>query len=215
MKKISAALEDIIKNNAFLQLGLSRGLLNLAQTAKFIQPLIAARTKKEVQTSAITMALSRYQRSMKDQSLPKDQKFSIDSLSVQSDLAVLSLRRSSEAHKAVTQIYARIASTEGYITVTEGQTEITVIYEQSFSEVVNKILPSNTIYRKSKLTALCIRFNKKYLATPGYLFSIIQAIVFQGINIVELASSSTEFIVYLDSADARLAFDTLYQRFCL
>jgi aspartokinase len=42
---------------------------------------------------------------------------------------------------------------------------------------------------------------------------VLQQVAVQGINVVEIASTATELILYLDQKDVRLAFDTLYQRF--
>ena len=59
MIKISDAVREILDGSTFLQFGLHHKLINLSQLARFLHPLVEARTKKEVQRSAIHMALSR------------------------------------------------------------------------------------------------------------------------------------------------------------
>ncbi|MCP4606727.1 MAG: hypothetical protein GY847_40500, partial [Proteobacteria bacterium] len=42
---------------------------------------------------------------------------------------------------------------------------------------------------------------------------LIQQVALQNINVIEVASTATEFNVYVRSKDVRLAFDSIYQRF--
>lgn len=48
MIKISEAIQDIVHNNDQLRFGFHHQLFNLSQVARFIQPLVEARTQKSV-----------------------------------------------------------------------------------------------------------------------------------------------------------------------
>jgi aspartokinase len=66
---------------------------------------------------------------------------------------------------------------------------------------------------RDKVAALSVRFNAKYLEVPGLLYKILEQIALQGVNVIEIASTSTELIVYINESDVRIAFDTLLRAF--
>lgn len=212
MIKISDALEDLVQSNPFLMHGLHHKLLNLSQVARFVQPLIAARINKEVQTSALLMSLSRLQTRFASSNKAKAIAFHVDNITVQSDLAIMTVEKSRESHRKVGSIYTRIQNAGGYITITEGLSEITIILDRDFLPIAQEAL-DKIAFKSSSVAALSVKFSEKYLRTPGFFFAIFESLAFQGINIVELASTTTELIFYLAPEDVQLAFDTLYNKF--
>lgn len=214
MIKISDALRTIVVQSPFLRFGLSRGLLNLSQLARFLQPLVEARTKKEVRPSAILMSLSRLARSSEftSESDP-DRRFEVDALNVHSGLIVYTFYKNSETHRSVNQAYRKIQKRGGFITITEGITEITIITEERFGESFLEDFTDKPKYRNERISSISVKFHQSYLHQPGFLYSILQQITLQGINVVEVASTSTEFILYLEENDVQLAFDTIYGTF--
>ena len=83
----------------------------------------------------------------------------------------------------------------------------------AFEELVRSSVPLPPTSFVPGLASLGVTFDERYLDEPGFLYFVLQQLYFQNINIVELASTSTELILYLAQADVRLAFDTIYQRF--
>ena len=212
MRKISDALTHIIQNNQFLQFGLHHRLLNLSQVSRFIRPVVEARTQKPVQPAAITMALSRLQ-SSPDAAKVHDKKFALDNINIQTNLAVLTVGKDARTQRLVSALHARVKRHQGYITITEGLNEVTVILDADSLPAADDLTSHHVLFRKLDVAALTVRFSERYLKTPGFLFAIFQSLAFQGINIVEVASTTTELIVYLDHGDLELAFETLLHQF--
>lgn len=212
MIKISDSLRSLINNNSFLQFGLNARLFNLAQLAKFLTPLVKARTKKEVSNSALVMALSRLQSSVGSPQRAGP-KFKVESLTIQSGLVILTLDKTTTAHKAVSNMFLKIQKNTGYCTITEARSEITVILEAQNLNLAKDVLELKPTHRANKVASISAKFPKTYLAQPGFLFAILQSLTIQNINLIEVASSATEFIIYIDENDLRLAFDTLYHCF--
>ncbi|MCB0352124.1 MAG: hypothetical protein KDD64_01330 [Bdellovibrionales bacterium] len=214
MMKISDALRTVIMQSPFLRFGLSRGLLNLSQLARFLQPLIEARTKKHVKPSAILMSLSRLARGDEFQGeADPDRGFEIGALNVHSGLVVYTFYKNSDSHKAANQVYRKIQHRGGFITITEGITEITIITEDRFGELFKEDFVEKPKHHNQRIASLSVKFHQSYVNQPGFLYSILQQITLQGINVVEVASTATEFILYLEESDVQLAFDTLYGTF--
>ena len=57
------------------------------------------------------------------------------------------------------------------------------------------------------------KFSKRYLQTPGLLYRILHQVTMQNINLIEVASTATEFSIFINQADVELAFDSIYRAF--
>lgn len=211
--KISDALSETIRSSSELEFGVHHGLFNLTQLSHFLKPLIQARLGREVRVATITMALSRYQRAVPKNFRTRQARFRLENLSVQNDLAVVTVEKTKETHRVVQQLYAGMLRQKNYLTVTEGQNQITLIFARSDLDQVERHLGRGLLSKNSSVAAICLSFPKEYIRTPGFLYLVLQQVTLQGINVVELSSTATQLILYLDRKDVRLAFDTLYQRF--
>lgn len=216
MRLLSTALVEILDSSAELQFGFYNGLFNLTQLARFLKPMVEARTFKEVQEGSLVMALSRLARARAaKQRAVKSADFKVEHVSVRAGLSVLTLHRSAESHRATQSIYAKLRKRDSYFTLTEGTSEITLIFERSQLETVLESLPKGEKpkLRRDNLAALGVRFHPRYIEVPGLLQRILQQITVQGINVAELASTATELVIYVAEHDVRHGLDTLMRAF--
>ncbi len=213
MIKISDALAEIVHQNKIFEFGLNNQLFNLTQLASFIQPMIEARTKKEVKTSALVVALSRLQKK-KRKVAPKIQNFEIENISVQSGLCVMSFPKSTQIHECVNKAYNEVFAQNGYFTFSESTSEITIVFENKFCSTIEKFINAKDAkYKNSNISSIIIRFDEKYFEIIGLLHLLIQTTCLQGINLIEVSSTYTEFIFYVDKKDVKIAFETIFQAF--
>jgi aspartokinase len=212
MKRISDALATIIQSNQFLRTGVSKRLFNLSKLADLLVPLIAARTKKDVSRSSVLMALSRYTKQAPDfsQQLTRSK---ISSITAQSDLVVLTYSLSPGLLSLLPKLTSHLSQRDHYFTLTQGLAEVTVIVEKDAHALTRKLLQESPKLEKQNICSLSVRFSAKLINQPGFLHSLLEQLTFQNINLVEVASTATEFILYLNQADITLAFDTLQQAF--
>lgn len=211
MIKISDALLDIFQGNEVLSQGIQENLLNLSEVARKIKPLVEARLKKEIQTSALIMNLSRIARRI--ETIEKKQTFKLNRLHVYAGLVVFTLDNSLELERQIHKLYTRIKEENGYITVSQGMHETTCILEESLFFEVEKILniPFKSVI--PNITAIGITFDETYFETAGLISKVLRALDQQRINIVEMASTFTELTLYIRSEDRTLCFDTLQRKF--
>lgn len=213
MQKISNALRELIEGNPFLQTGLRHRLLNLSQLARFVLPQLKARTKKQVQPSAVLMSLSRLQRELAVDPKAKSSSFKIHNMTANSDLVVMTFMKTVHVHKGVNEFYTRLQKQSAYITVTEGANEITIIFNKDHLPRLKGSIGEKPVFQNLHVASLALKFDLRYARVPGFLYFILQQLYFQNINIVELASTASELIIYLEEGDLRLAFDTIYNGF--
>lgn len=118
-----------------------------------------------------------------------------------------------ETHASINALYNEVQKHRGFFTITEGAGEITIIFDNCFSALIDKKITEKPHYKNTTVASIGVKFSEKYLETPGLLYLILQQIVLQQINIIELSSTATEFMIYIDQKETRIAFDTLYNRF--
>ncbi len=213
MLRVSDALRSLIDENPLLRMGIEHRLLNLSQVAKFLCPQIAARTKKEVSESSVLMSLSRLQQAREKVHRFAGLEIHIDNIAVHSNLLIVCYVKTREVHRLVNSVYSRIQRRGGYITITEGTREITLILEKRHEGQLEELAAESPICRYEDVASLGVVFGKEYLTQPGLYYLLFQQLYFQNINVLEIASSATELIFYLEDQQVQLAFDTLYRRF--
>ena len=212
MKKVADAVRQTIEKDGFLHFGLANGVLNLSKTARFIKPLVEVRTKKAVGLPAITMALSRLK-------LPKKKmdahlkRVKVNSVNVTKNLAEITYEKTTLTIQALKVVEELVRNKNGYIALTWGASEITVITEMQHLNLIQRGVGKHPKAEIQNLVGVGVGFDKKYIPHAGMIYTLIQQIAFQNINIVELSSTYTELIFYVHTDDLRLTFDTLYEQF--
>jgi aspartokinase len=212
MKKISDAVAEIVANDWVLKVGLAKRLMNLSQVARHIHATVEARTQKSVEGGAITMALSR----LRDDLPPLDDKLGIglaDQVTVQRGLAVLTFANTPEVHVGLLTLQRRVRERDRHLTLTEGIREITLIIDENQLDTVYQTVGRRPQRTSPGIASLSVSLTEENLATPGILYRLLQPLALQGVNLAEVASTTSEFHVYIDEADVMLALESLYAAF--
>lgn len=213
MIKISDAIKDIVDNHDPLRFGFYHQLFNLSQVARFIQPLVEARTQKKVQVSAILMNLSRMHQALAQRPSSPQHPFYLDKINIHTDLCSFTLVKTSQSHRELNRMYSEIQKRDGFMTITEGISEITAIVESENFGLTATWMTSPIRLVNQDIASVGVKFHEKFIEVPGLLYMILQMVTMQNINVVELASTATEFIIYIAQKDIYLAFDAILSKF--
>lgn len=212
MITVSEAVATLVTGNAFLRFGLYHRLLNLAQTARFIRPMIESQTGKAARRAAISMALSRLQNEFTQEPEPL-RRFRVDRINLHAGLAVLTFPKLDFTQRNLQTAYARLGQVGAYVTLTEGTAETTMIFDRAHIPAVIETMGVTPVGRHDHVSGLGVRFHQRYGETPGLIYELLQQLAVQRINVVEIASTRTELNIYLHEEDVRKAFDSLYAQF--
>ncbi len=212
MIKIADAVREIVDHDPALKTGLAQKLMNLSQVARHIHSTVEARTHKSVQLSAITMALSRLRTELPPFEVKPDLGLA-DRITVQRGLVVLTFPNTARVQSGLLRLQERIREARRYLTITEGIREITLIVEQAMLEGVHEAVGERPARIARGIASLSVSLSEDNLASPGVLYRLLQALALQGINLAEVASTTTEFHVYLAENDVMLALDSLHGAF--
>ena len=212
MKKISDALRSLVDQNSFLKFGLHHRLLNLSQVARHLKPQLQARLQKEIDESAVTMNLSRLQREVSQVPPSGNESLHISNVVVHSNLCVLAFPKTKGTHSGMNKLYNRVQKENGYITISEGISEVSIITDHKYLPYAQEYFDTKPLSEYQNIASLGVKFEPEYLRSVGLFYRVFQQFAYQRINIVEIASASSELIIYLEEKDVKLAFDTLFQR---
>ncbi|KAA3626257.1 MAG: hypothetical protein DWQ02_20560 [Bacteroidetes bacterium] len=205
---MSEVLDKMIENDPQLAFYMSNRLLNLSQFAKYVQPLLETQIGQSVKTSTITMALSRLQQ----KTIRKfdKQQFRINRLSMVTELCTLSFNKTPSTHQKIQQLHNKAMAENVYFVLSETTFEVTIISKRSFIENSETPIPK---FAHMELSAIAVQFDPKYLSIPGVMASVMHKLSLQNVNLIEVASTCTEMIFYVDHSDLKLAFETVQDSF--
>jgi aspartokinase len=211
MKKISDATLEIITENPLFHFGLHHRLLNLSQVARFIRPLVEARTQKEASDSAVLMSLSRMQSTLPPAAEPED--FVLNQIAIHSGLCSLTVFKTKRVQGELNRLYSTVRKRSGFISITESANEVTAIIEDRNFDMAEGMLSETLRYIYRDIVAVEVKLSDDAISRPGIIYALIGQITLQHINIIEVASTATEFSIYVHREDARRALDSIYARF--
>jgi len=213
MRKISDAIETIVEGNPALAFGLHHRLLNLTKLARFLLPSVEAQTRKTVSDSAVLMSLSRLQRKWSKSRPQKTDALVLDKVSIVSGLCSVTLAKTQTTHRELNRVFTAVQEQNGFITITEGLREVTVIVEEENFGRLRKALSSRPKIVHRSVASVGMTFSERYLSVKGVLHQLLEQIALQNINVLEVASTATEFYIYVEERDVEVAFTAIFHRF--
>jgi|SRR3989338_4057765 len=193
MVTISRTVESIVEENAFIEEGIIRGIINYVALAEELQPRISKIMKIKVEISAIVMALRRLREKLK-KSVFHRPKFSTNAdILITSDLFEVTFQKSSYTLELLRDIYKCIDPERDFIALTHGRMEITLISNKRNKEKIMQLIEKERIVKEIKeLASLGITLPAKAIDESGYFYLITRAFAWEGIPLVELISTFTE-----------------------
>lgn len=197
MIKVSDAVEEIVREDGFVQEAIRQGILNLSAYAKKIHTEVEERSMKPVLRGTIIVALSRLVNGMQLPT-PLLPEIKITNLSVKSSLCELTFEKTERNQEKLSSLETSIISKEEFFAVTEGSTEITIIYPANARQTVMRHFKVQPKVEYSDLVAVTVRFSPEYMEVPNAIYTLVSALAVKHINIIEIVSTYTElsFIIY-------------------
>lgn len=215
MITIPAVVEKIIKKTPFLEESLNEGIINLSALARIIKPEIEKELYKKVKNGAIIMALKRLSNQLSDKiDIAKVFKNSPDII-VRSNLIEFTLINSQSLITKHQKLLEAINSQKEYFgTITEGVFETTIIASTELKTSIEKIYQNEkVIFRFNNLSSVTIRLSEENINTSGVYYFILKPLAWEGINIIEVVSTSHEITLILEAKNVDRAFTILKNLF--
>lgn len=210
MKTISSVVEKYIKNKPFLSTALSEGIINLTSLSRRIKPEIELVLKKQIRSGAIVMALKRISNSLEFVSTHKILKVlkNIGDITVRSNLIDYSFKVSDSLLSCQAKFLSEIDNPQLiFYTSSRGVTESNIIISNEMKEKMEAYFEKEILIKKTdNLSSISIKLPVENVSIPGIYYFIFQKMSWEGINIIEVISTSNEFTIVLDDKNVNDAF---------
>ena len=215
MLSIPAAVEEVIKRMPFLEGALNEGLVNLSALARKLRPEIAKKIGREVNETAVIMALNRLVPRLELMNSMKFRKVieNIGDIIVKSNLADLSYANSPTLYAKQAELLNRVSTIKDvFCTFSQGIYETTLVVSTSIVELVDDIFVNeNNIARTFDLSSITVKLPQENSICPGVYYYIFKELAWDNINITEVISTTNEFTVFVSDRDIHRAFAILME----
>ncbi|MEZ4938711.1 MAG: aspartate kinase [Crocinitomicaceae bacterium] len=207
MSKIGKEAEDIINRSPFIREAITENLINISALARKIKPEIEEKMGAPVNEGAIVMAIKRMAPGYYHKINVKINKFMSDlgDFLVRSDLTIFTFDNSPSIPKLQSSLMDEIANERDiFYTVSRGVTETTIITGQKLTPRIQELFANEILKsHKENLASVTIKLDETNTEISGIYYYFLKHLAWEGINILEVISTTNEitFVVEGDLVD--------------
>jgi hypothetical protein len=213
MITISQAVENSINNKPFIIEALSDGIINYSSLAEFIRSDIENTLNRPANIGAIVMAIRRYESSKNVDLSKKISKLvkKLGDIVVRSNLVDYTFRNSDTLLKKQQRLLKLISERrEFFYAISQGVYETTFVLSDQIKDNIPEIFEGEKLLTYSfGLSSITIKLPTENTDQPGLYYFIFRKLAWEGINVLEVVSTSNEFTVILKDSDIDKAFSVI------
>lgn len=213
MIPIPQYVEKEIRQSPFLREALTEGLINVSALARRIQPAIEKQVGRTVNTSAIIMAINRLPSVETERGTRTLRQFfsRVQDISVRSNLVDYTYFNSGTLLAAQARLLEIILQRpKVFYSFSQGVSETTLLISAELSESLEMIFAGERLQEvERELSAITLMLPMENRSLSGLYYYILRALAWEGINLVEVISTSNEFTVIIANRDLDQAFSVL------
>jgi len=213
MKATHVIVEEIIKKSPFLEEALAEGIINLSSLSRQIKAEIDEQLHKDVQIGAIVMALKRLSPKF-DPNLKLRVKRVISKLgdiTVRSKITYYTFENSETIIEKQAELLRRLkGKKDTFFAFSQGVYETTIILSDSeHNDIDNLFKQETSVQETSGLSSSTIKLPSENSDVSGIYYFILKKIAWEGINILDLISTTHEFTIIVNDESVDRAFSIL------
>lgn len=215
MNTIGKITEEIINRSPFLRESMTDNLINISALARKIQPEIENVTGKKVKEGAIVMAIKRmepgvyHKINMRVQSVLSD----LGDFIIRSNLTVFTMENSETLTQRLTGL-VNVNRNDHHLffSLCRGSVETTVVISDHYNGKMAEIIKvESLVISVPKLSSITVKMPYTSRSIHGFYYYILKQLAWEGINILEVVSTSNEFTIVVHQNEVDLAFKVLMQ----
>lgn len=214
MIKIAKAVEQLVRQSPFLTEAINEGLINVSALARRLQADVAQQLGKKVKLGAIIMAINRLQTGelmFIEKNLRHFFK-NLSDISVRSNLSDYTFQNSETILQKQARLLDRISKNHpnAFYSFSQGVAETTIIITNTLDEQVDLLFEGEKqLDKESQLSSITLMLPTENRNLYGIYYYILKELAWQGINLVELVSTSNEFTLIVSDEDLDHAFSVI------
>ncbi|MCR9011745.1 aspartate kinase [Gabonibacter chumensis] len=204
MLSVAQVVEDIVKHKPYLSESLAMGLINISALARQIKSEVEAALKKEVNPGAIVMALNRLAPYFQVREQVQLNKLlnNMGDIILRSNLCDYTFKNSNTLLECHIRVLKNISQKEEvFYTMVQGVFETNLVVSDTMEAAIdNYFKEEQCIFKQSGLSSVTLKLPKGNILQPGFYYSIMKELSWEGINLTEVISSTNEFTVVVDNS---------------
>jgi aspartokinase len=212
MYTVSEAVRDLLGKSSLIEEGLLKNIINYSSLARELRPKVSHLVMKNVKTGAIVMALKRHAGKIQQHAKKTEIFDKTPDITVRSNLAEYTFANSSTLASVQSRFFKTTDERSGsrFFIITRGVFETTLIVNVELEKEIRHHFSGESLISSFRsLSAITIRLPEITVTTPGVYGKILRALEWEGINVVEVASTYTEFTLVLNDHDIERAFSAI------
>jgi hypothetical protein len=215
LNSIGKITEELINKSPFLREAMTDDLINISALARKLKPEIEEVTGKEVKEGAIVMAIKRmtpglYHRlNIKITNVMGE----LGDFLVRSNLSDFTFENSESLKtKQADLIHEINKENDSFFTLCKGVSETTFIVNTQHDDLIKRMFSGEKLKSHTQdLASVTVKLPMVNTEIYGIYYYILKHLAWEGINIVELVSTSNEFTIVVKQDDVDKAFKILMQ----
>ncbi len=214
MKSVSSVVEELIKQKPYIEEALSQDLINISSLSRMLQADIEKELKKEVREGAIIMAIKRIhpvlQFELENKILQTVRL--LGDITVRSNLVKYTFKNSPTMTVRQSRLLDHMGD-EGkdiFYTFSQGVYETTIIISNVVeNKVDNYFMSESLISKNTNLASITVRLPAEKSGCSGLYYYIFKKVAWEGINLLEVVSTTNEFTLIVTQEDVDKAFSVI------
>lgn len=214
MVRIAEVVEQLVRQSPFISEAINDGLINVSALARRLQADVEKQLGKPVKSGAIIMAINRLQTGelmFIEKNIHLFFK-RLSDISVRSNLSDYTFQNSDTLLQKQVRLLDMISRDfpNAFYSFSQGVGETTIIVTNSLDEQVDLIFEGeNQLDKESQLSAITLMLPTENRNLYGVYYYILKDLAWQGINLVELISTSNEFTLIVSDENLDHAFSVI------
>lgn len=213
--KLSTVVTSLINQSPIIQEALDLDLINITSLARYLQADVQQILDREIQISAIVMAVKRRPTNMSqilDKSLSQFMS-SLGDVLVRSDIYDYTYAHSSSFRNSQINFLQLIQDeTNSYYSICRGMGETTIVVNRVLKSIVEQAFEAEKLLvSRANLAAISISLPSTNQDISGVYYTLLKRLAWQGINIVEVISTSNEITLIVSKDDIDQVFSIILQ----
>ena len=213
MKTIASTVTEYIKTKPYLASALADGIINLTSLARNIHGDIESLMRKPVNQGAIIMSLKRVS---DDAGFTLTKKIinvlkNLGDITVRSSLIDYGFLLSETLLLTQANLLKEIENKKDvFYTSSRGVAESNIVVSKNIVLLVDKLFENEVCHTKREdLSSITIKLPSDNINIPGIYYFIFQRLSWEGVNIIEVISTSNEFTILVDEDQVDIAFKVI------
>lgn len=205
MITVPEATKKIVERSRYLSEAISKRIINYSSLARYIKPELEELLLKKVSLASIIMALNRLESDFQ----PKFRQSNIfktpPEITVRSNLFLVSLLNNDIQGLSV--LISHDVNSRSFFLKNQGVHESSLVLSQDlFEKYKNTIEGKSPLVLEDKVSAVTIYLPSEAHTTSGIYYFFLKSLAWEGINILEIVSTTSELTLIVSDQDTERTF---------